>query len=167
MFLIFPVYKFNIYTRYRPLLVKAKISSLIKKEAVHKKEKVKFRFAGEDWGTEEFTGVVEEKFFKLKRYQYFSRDAKVIVYRGTVIPTENGSIVHLTFRFDYSTMIMLGFVSIIPVFAVLANYLVNSSQPLTTSLLGFIFAMFFYSIFMVGFNYRSKKVRELLEKKLK
>lgn len=164
MILFFPIYKFDIVTRCSPGLVKARIGSLIKKVPDNKKG-FEIHFSGEDWGTEEFSGVVEENYFKIKRYQYTSKDSKIIVYKGNIEPTQHGSIVHTTFRYDFFVMFFMLILlsgSVVGVIGLFNSYIGHSIDSI-----GFILSsLFFYSIFMIGFNYRSNKVRILLEKKL-
>ncbi|HEX9060780.1 MAG TPA: hypothetical protein VF941_11430 [Clostridia bacterium] len=164
MFLFFPIYKFDIVTRCSPGLVRARIGSLIKKIPDNKKG-FEIHFTGEDWGTEEFSGIVEENYFKIKRYEYVSRDSKIIIYEGNIEPTQHGSIVHVTFRYDFFVMFLM--IIFLSGFVVGVIGLFNNNIGQSIDSIGFILSsLFIYSIFMIGFNYRSNKVRTLLEKKL-
>lgn len=164
MILFFPIYKFDIVTRCSPGLVKARIGSLIKKVPDNNKG-LKLHFTGEDWGTEEFSGVVEENYFRIKRYQYTSKDSKIIVYKGNIKPTQHGSIVNITFRYDF--FIMFFMIIFLSGFVLGIIGLLNSNIGHSINSIGFMLSsLFFYSIFVIGFNYRSNKLRTLLEKKL-
>jgi hypothetical protein len=136
---------------------------LLKKEEKSKK-KFEIRIQGSDWGIEEFQGTVEDDYFKLKRYRYFGKDNKFFVYSGRVKPLNNGCLVQCLFRFDVPTSIFLAIFFTAAVMKVITG--IESKNIKSGSFDLAIYFLLIYTLFIAGFNYRTKKVKELIEKKL-
>lgn len=166
MYSLFPIYTFEFETGLSQSQIANNLRNLLKKEEKSKK-KFEIRIQGTDWGIEEFQGTIEDGYFKLKRYRYFSKDIKCFVYNGKVKPLTNGCLIQCIFRFDLTTILIFSLFFMVAAVQIIAGIKSNNFDNVFELFGIALLTILLYLAYIIAFNYRVGKVKELIEKKLR
>ncbi|QUH27796.1 hypothetical protein [Vallitalea guaymasensis] len=155
----YPIYRGCISTDRRPSVIQYKIEKLIKKK--ENTDKIQIHTSIDFFSKEEYSGYVNEKGFKLKRYKYLKGDPSSIVYRGNIVKEGKISKIYLKFYYPFIYWLVFLFLFTQSITSVVSY--INGSKTIEQPIGFIIGTLVYYFGMMAGFNYRTKKVKALIE----